>query len=102
MANLLLARLALIPVASIEIGYTYFYVNRLYFVLPKYSIGWLAAWALFMLIVGGSTFAQIFIYRSITGIVRLDRDTVLVLTIAGTHITSIGIGFYGLWKARSG
>lgn len=102
MDNLLLARLALIPLASVEIAYVYFYVRYLYSALPKYSVGWCAYWILLILIVGGTTFGQIYIYKSFTGRNRVADDTFLALMIVFGHMVSIGIGFYILWKRRSG
>ncbi|HEY6332384.1 MAG TPA: hypothetical protein VI756_23870 [Blastocatellia bacterium] len=101
MENVSLARLALIPLALVEVGYTYFYMTHLY-VLPRHSIGWFLGWALWMVIVIGSTFAQIFIYKSITGKNRVDDDPVLALVIVFAHLASVGIGFYMLWTRRSG
>lgn len=99
--NLIEARVALVPLAILEIGYAYFYATRLYSSLPKYSIGWLCAWALMLALFLAGIFGQMFIFKSITGKTRVDDEAILILTIVATGIVSIALILLGVWRSRS-
>jgi hypothetical protein len=89
MENLLVARLAAADGACRDRLYVYLRELSVFFSLPKYSLPWLAAWALPIVILFGSTFFQIFIYRRITGIVNLSHDTSLAFAIVAMHLIAI-------------
>jgi len=97
--SLLVPRLTIILLVPIELGIVAWYF--LYWDLfPKYSIRRLLPWLIFAVTGIGIPLLQIFVYRSITSVTKIDDPFVFVVIFAES-IMSVALAFYLLIKRRS-
>lgn len=93
MNNVVLARLAQLPLVLVQIGYAYFFVKRVCFSVPRRSRRWLVGWTGMMGLALMAMFGQDFIYRSIAGCGCAHDDPILsfLAGIAGAWISIVMI-----------
>ena len=97
--SLLVPRFTIILLVPIEIGIVAWYF--LYWDLfPKYSIRRLLPWLIFVVAGIGIPLLQIFVYRSITSVTKIDDPFVFVVIFAESMM-SVALAFYLLSKRRS-
>jgi hypothetical protein len=97
--HVLSARLAILPLALVELGVVAWYL--LYWDLfPKYSVRRLLPWLIFVLSGIGIPLFQISIYRLITSAVGRIDDLYLAMTIAGQSALAVVLGFYLLRRRQ--
>jgi hypothetical protein len=99
MPELLTARLAIAPLALVELGVVAWYF--LYWDLfPKYSAQRLVPWLIFIMSVIGIPLLQIGIYRKLASAKEVD-DVVVLLEIFLESLCSVGLIFVVLLIRRS-
>jgi hypothetical protein len=97
--HFLLARLAILPLALVQLSIVAWYL--LYWDLfPKYSARRLLPWLIFVLSGIGIPLLQIYIYRSITSVGRID-DLFVAITIVAQSVLAVGVGFYLLRRRQT-
>ena len=98
--RVLSARLAILPLALVELGVTAWYI--LYWDLfPKYSLRRLLPWLIFVLSGIGIPLLQISIYRLIAPAVGRIDDVYLAMTLAGESALAVVLMFYLLHRRRT-
>ena len=97
--SLLVARVSILFFIPVELGIVAWYF--LYWDLfQKYSVRRLLPWSIFILSAIGIPLLQIFIYRSITSVAKVD-DPYVGATIFAESMLAVALIFYLLFKRRS-
>lgn len=97
--SLLVARVAILLLMPVELGIVAWYF--LYWDLfPKYSVRRLLPWSIFIMSAIGIPLLQIFVYRAITSVAKVD-DPYVGITIFAESILALALMFYLLFKRRS-
>ena len=96
---LLVPRVAILFLVPIELGIVAWYF-RYWDLFPKYSVRRLLPWLIFILSAIGIPLFQIFIYRSITSVTKVE-DPYVGITIFLESALAVALMFYLLLKRRS-
>lgn len=103
MSNVLLARLAQLPLIFIQLAYAYFFVKCICFSLPRSSFGWLVGWAGMVALFLVGMLGQDFVYRTIRGCVcaRDDQTVSFLMGISGAWVSIVMIWYAARRRRQS-